>query len=553
MRATRFIGAAVAAALAVFGAAAAAPAATTHTAGQRPAGPAVHAINLHGAYSRDLRHARAHKKAVLPSRNARPLTAKATRSCTEPDHCNMLYNGGKVEHSVRLYLLLWGPNWASDPAQAASATYLRDFYSGLGVQPEDNWSTITDQYFDGTGHPSFSGSVFAGTFQDTSAPPSGVTQAQLTAESDAFDSAAGIPPGSVNDQVVIATQSGTCPSGFAACGGSYCAWHSSDDNSIPFTNLPYLLDAGTSCGEDFISSQYDGFSMVGGHEYTETITDPYPASGWWDPSDPYGGEIGDKCVWGGGNWGGSDPFGDVSLATGSFGMQSLYSNAAQACVMTGIDVVTITNPGQQTSYQNSRLALQMSGHSSSNLQLTWTASGLPTGLSINSSTGLISGQVTAASGKYLAKITASDTAGTVKQISFSWTVKVDVGSPVKNVGAGLCLNDSDGWTTPGNTIILYTCIAGGPNEKFSHPANPGELVVFGQCLTDPGNGGSRTVQVIEPCTGASDQIWNHKPNSEYVLSSNGLCLTDPNGSTTNRTQVQVRACINAAYQHWNGS
>ena len=56
-----------------------------------------------------------------------------------------------------------------------------------------------------------------------------------------------------------------------------------------------------------------------------------------------------------------------------------------------------------------------------------------------------------------------------------------------------------------------------------------------------------------PSKSASDQIWNHKPNLEYALQSNGLCLTDPNGSTVNGTQAQVRTCANLAYQHWNGS
>ncbi len=81
-----------------------------------------------------------------------------------------------------------GTELGTDPSQSASASYLESFYSGLRVQPEDNWSTITDQYSDGTGHPSFSGSVFVGTYQDTSTPPFGATQAQLTAESDALDS-----------------------------------------------------------------------------------------------------------------------------------------------------------------------------------------------------------------------------------------------------------------------------------------------------------------------------------------------------------------------------
>ena len=557
MRTRKFFAVTVTAGLAVFGLATAAPAATAHTATSGRHGLHAQIVNLHKAYTRDLQHVKLHKKVILPPIGAHLPRAAGKRACTEPDHCNLVYNGGQVEHSVKLYLLLWGPNWESDPAQSASASYLRSFYSGLGVQPEDTWSTITDQYTDGTGHPSFNGSVFAGTFQDTSTPPSGATQGQLAAESDAFDSAEGIAPGSTNVQVVVATQSGTCPSGFACGGsGSYCAWHSDDGNSVPFTNLPYMLDAGSSCGEDFVSTQNDGFSMVGGHEYAETITDPYPNSGWWDPSDPYGGEIGDKCAWGGSIWGGSDPYGDVNLATGTFAMQSLYSNADTGCIMSKpqqTDKVTITPPGAQGSFQNSRLNLQIHASSSGGYALSYAATGLPTGLTINASSGLISGQVVGATGTYVTKVTVNDTNGKSATTSFNWTVKLDVGSPVTNVSSAKCINDNNGWVTPGNPIVLWTCVAGGPNEKFSHPANPGELVVFGQCLTDPGNGGNATALVIQKCTGASDQVWNHKSNLEYVLSSNGLCLTDPNGSKINGTQAQVRTCANLAYQHWNGS
>lgn len=556
MRAGKFLGVAVAAGMTVFGFAAAAPAATAHTATSGPHRPPVYAINLHAAYLAALKHAKSHKKIILPPRGVHLPRKKGVLGCTEPDSCDLVYHGGPVQHSVKLYLLLWGPNWGTDPSQSASASYLESFYSGLGVQPQDNWSTITDQYSDGTGHPSFSGSVFVGTYQDTSTPPSGATQAQLTAESDAFDSAAGIPPGTTDAQVVIATQSGTCPQGFAACGGNYCAYHTSDDNSVPFTNMPYLLDAGTSCGENFISSQYDGFSMIGGHEYAETITDPYPDSGWWDPSDPYGGEIGDKCVWGGGNWGGSDPYGDVSLSTGSFAMQSLYSNASHGCVMSYSqqqDTVTVTNPGNQSVYQSSLLDVQVKGSSSGGFALTWGASGLPAGLAISSGSGLISGQVKAAPGTYVVTVSASDTTGASASAVFDWAVNADVGSNVKNASSGKCLNDYNGLITSGNPIVIWTCYANGPFDMFSHPSNPGELVVLGQCLTDPANGGAGTKQVIGPCTGASDQIWNHKINSEYVLQANGLCLTDPSGATLNGTQVQARTCQNYKDQHWTGS
>ena len=237
-------------------------------------------------------------------------------------------------------------------------------------------------------------------------------------------------------------------------------------------------------------------------------------------------------------------------------MQSLYSNADTGCIMSkpqSADKVTIASPGAQSSFQNSRLNLQIKASSSGGFALSYSLTSQPTGLTINSSSGLISGQVTAATGTYVTKVKVTDTNGQSASKSFNWTVKLDVGSPVKNVSSAKCINDNNGWVTSGNPIVIWTCVAGGPNEKFSHSANPGELVVFGQCLTDPGNGGNGTQLVIQKCTGASDQIWNHKSNLEYVLSSNALCLTDPNGSAINGTQVQVRTCQNLAYQHWNGS
>jgi hypothetical protein len=57
--------------------------------------------------------------------------------------------------------------------------------------------------------------------------------------------------------------------------------------------------------------------------------------------------------------------------------------------------------------------------------------------------------------------------------------------------------------------------------------------------------------VIEPCNGQRNQHWSRNTSGEYVLAYHGLCLTDPSGSTTNGTQVQVQNCVNAADQHWS--
>jgi ricin-type beta-trefoil lectin protein len=462
----RVIAGATMAVAATFGLTAAAQA----TAGASTAGPVPpgRVINLHRAFEAKLGHVKVGKPAgIVYALGKHPKAAnRVHRSCIEPD-CNLVYNGGPVQHSPHVYLLLWGPNWSTDSGQEASANYLNSFFTGLGVQPHDNWSTINSQYGDGSGFPTFTGSVYKGAFQDTGTPPSGTTTSQFAAEADAFASSVGLTD--PNDaQIVIATQSGTCPDGFYAPGcaggsGFYCAYH--DASNEPFTNLPYLVDSGQGCGENFVNSNglRDGFSIVGGHEYAESITDPLPNTGWWDPNDNVsGGEIGDKCAWKGHAWGDNDPAGNVTLSTGSFAMQSLWSNSASKCVMS-------TQPASH---------------------------------------------------------------------------------PI--VGDhGKCLDDHAASTVNGNKIDIFTC-NGSAAQKWTLNSNK-TLSVLGKCLADRGYTGAGTKLVLWTCVGHKNEQWHHRSNGQYVLATNGLCLTDPSGSSTDGTQVQIRVCnANLKDQRWSG-
>jgi putative Ig domain-containing protein/ricin-type beta-trefoil lectin protein len=533
----------------------------------RPAAhlPGVRVVNLHHAYEAMLRHVKPGKIAgIVYARGKGPRAARRNRanqaSCTEAA-CPVAYNGGPVQHNPHVYLLLWGPNWSTDTGQEASATYLEHFYGGLGVLSQDNWSTITSQYADTTGHPVFNGSVFAGAFQDPSTPPTGATQAQIAAEADTFASEHALAD-LTDTQIVVATQSGTCPAGFAAtlCGGSgtYCAWHSSSNE--PYINLPYLLDAGTGCGENFINSGTagtdDGFSLVGGAEYADAITDPLPAAGlapgtapnpaWVDKSDAVsGGEIAEKCAFDG-SWAAGAPHGDVTLSTGTFAMQSLWSNAAGGCVLTGAvqDKVTITSPGTQSTRAGESVNLQVQGTSSAGNPLTWSGTGLPTGLSISSS-GLITGTPTAPA-TYPANISASDKAGAQSSVSFNWTITPN-GAPITGFD-GLCLDDFGSGTANRNKIDIWTCNQT-PAQDWTFSG--GALSVLGKCLDNVTGGGSGSKLVIFTCNGHRAQTWSHRSDGEYVLKLNSLCLTDPGSSTGNGTQVDIEACKDFKDQRWS--
>jgi subtilase family serine protease len=91
------------------------------------------------------------------------------------------------------------------------------------------------------------------------------------------------------------------------------------------------------------------------------------------------------------------------------------------------NTVTVTNPGSQTSTVGTAVSLQIKGSDSASGQtLTYSATGLPAGLSISSS-GLISGTPTTA-GSSSVTVTAKDTTGAAGSASFTWTVNSATGT-----------------------------------------------------------------------------------------------------------------------------
>src|SRR4029079_6232322 len=88
----------------------------------------------------------------------------------------------------------------------------------------------------------------------------------------------------------------------------------------------------------------------------------------------------------------------------------------------GTNTVTVNNPGSKTGTVGTATSLQMTGTDSQSGQtLTWSATGLPAGLSISTSTGLISGAPTTAA-TYPPTVTATDTTGAKGTTSFTRTI-----------------------------------------------------------------------------------------------------------------------------------
>jgi hypothetical protein len=484
--------------------------------------------------------------------------AAAPAACTEPN-CNLVYDttdNGPVQHTPKVYVVFWGPTWQTN---ATAGNYLLGLFQALGSKV-DGWTPIVEQYTDSTGgHPTINASMLANAVIDTSAPPSLVDDTALGNEAEAARAFFGITSVTAkeNADMVIVSQSGTCfappdPTQptftFAGnCGteqttnGGYCAYHNADvytDNSfLPWINLPYQPDAKTLCRQGFINSPgtFDGFGVSGGHELTEAITDPM-GTAWFDPADTIsGGEIADKCI-----FTSSDPKGNLVAGGVDYAMQSLWSNARSACVLYAGLALSVTTPATQSSRIGTAITpLQISATVGGTTPLTYTATGLPPGLSINRTTGVISGTPGVTAGTFTPHVTVAYYYSS-KAVSFSWRV----GSTQGNIKgwASKCVADYQAKTTPYSRIVLWPCAATA-SMNITFLANR-ELLVVGRCITASG-----TKVVIGVCAGAASQTWTRQSNGEYQLKSNGMCLTAP-GQTTG-LQLVLAACKNAGNQRWS--
>jgi hypothetical protein len=121
------------------------------------------------------------------------------------------------------------------------------------------------------------------------------------------------------------------------------------------------------------------------------------------------------------------------------------------------------------------------------------------------------------------------------------------GGPIKGF-VGKCVEDYRGGTGNGNPIVLNTC-TGSAAQRWV--ASRGLLHVLSKCLSNTGSGGNGTKVELYTCTGAANQTWTHLSNGEWVLKSNGLCLTDPGASRINGTRLVIWHCQNTGNQRWS--
>jgi serine protease len=292
----------------------------------------------------------------------------------------------------------------------------------------DGLSAVQSQYTDSSGHhpayPTSLGHSFAGWAAYCGTVPASATDAQLAAVAQAYASFLGAANVNRSTQIIVVSPSGTNPGG--GFGSSYCAYHNVttfNSANLSWTNLPYMPDAGANCGANFIPSgpspALQGWSIVAGHEYAESATDPFVTNtvsdyAWYDNQ---GFEIGDKCAWTG--------IYTESTATGSYVQQPEWSNATSACAQSASisDTVYVQRGVNLSSTHGHAVTYQVYGHSFHNYTINYSATGLPAGLSLNTNTGVISGTPTHIT-TYTAHVKAYDKAYPTHSATatFSWKI-----------------------------------------------------------------------------------------------------------------------------------
>jgi serine protease len=486
-------------------------------------------------------------------------------------------DGGKS----KVYLVFYGSQWGSqstdsngnaafsgDPDGVASVT--QQMFKGIGTNGE-LWSADLTQWCDGAGVASGavscpsnlpasqyinyqSGGVLAGVWEDNSgASPSAASGNQLGQE--AVNAAAhfGNTSAASNRDAyyVILSPTGTNPDNYQ---GQYCAWHDYNGDStltggpvnspygdVAFSNQPYNIDSGAGCGVGFVNSPgtTDGFTMTLGHEWHEMMSDQNPAGGWTNHvsgSSYNGQENSDECAWlSPGTAGGA-----ANISFGSFGTyaeQASWSNDTNACAISHPivnhgspgDTVTVSSIPSQSWTAGTAVSVQASASSSAGLTVSYSATGLPAGVSINSSTGLISGTPTAAASG-TATVTASDSTPASGSTSFSWAVGTSGGGGNAIVNGGFESGSLSGWTSSGITSVTTS----GPHSG-SYAAQVGD--------TNPSN----TSSIVQTFTAASGNtkvsFWYDVVCPDTVTYDWATATLKDNTTNTTKT-VLAKTCVN---------
>jgi hypothetical protein len=246
----------------------------------------------------------------------------ATRGQAHGASSGIVYGGGPVEVTPKVYLIFWGYTKYGDPDHVKPL--LEKYIANIGGSAHNNIYTQYYQIVNGvTTYITNPSSQYGGAWEDDARVPEVPTDSQIAVE--ALRGVAHFGYDS-NASYVVATPHDRSTPGF---GTQWCAYHGATtghDTLVSYTNLPYIPDAGETCGANFITPPSDeagadeGVTIVEGSMQGDSATDPNPPTGW----QGQGAEISDFCEW--------DNIENDAFGSHSYTVQPMFSNASQSCV-----------------------------------------------------------------------------------------------------------------------------------------------------------------------------------------------------------------------------
>ncbi len=248
-----------------------------------------------------------------------------------------------------------------------------------------------------------------------------------------------------------------------------------------------------------------------------------------------------------------------AVSTGSYGIEVGDSDAnlplSGSLSVTSAQIgqpVTMTNPGPQEGLAGTAVSVPVTANDSTSGQtLNYSATGLPAGTSISSSTGSITG-TPATAGTSTVTVTAEDGNGAQASQSFIWTVEppADGIAPTPLVGyQGLCLDVAGDSNADATKVDIYTCNGTNGQQWTIEPNNT--VQADSKCLDVTGGGTANgTLVDLYTCNGTGAQIWQPQADGALLNPQSGACLDDTGFSTTPGTQVQIWSCSGNSNQSW---
>ncbi|HEX4224551.1 MAG TPA: protease pro-enzyme activation domain-containing protein [Pseudonocardiaceae bacterium] len=210
----------------------------------------------------------------------------------------------------------------------------------------------------------------------------------------------------------------------------------------------------------------------------------------------------------------------------------------------GGNTVTVTSPGNQNTSTGSSVNLTVTGSDSAGAALTWSATGLPTGLSINATSGVISGTANTA-GTYSVTVTAKDSTGASGSASFTWTVGTSGGgcTSAQELGNAGFESGNTVWSASSG-VIAQNGAQGEPTHSGSYDA---WLDGYGSTHTDTV---SQSVTIPAGCS-ATLSFYLHIDTAETSKTTQYDKLTVKLGSTTLATFSNLNAASGYTQHSYN--